>query len=90
MTAAVPRSDRQAEVEAALCCRAGWACPRRTGDGPGPAGQCRPSPSTSRETRVVVVSRVVTLGSRSGPRWLMALADCRAAEMLGARDAWFG
>jgi len=57
---------------------------------PGPGGQCRPSPSTSRETRVVVVSRVVTLGSRSGPRWLMALADCHAAEMLGARDAWFG
>jgi len=26
---------------------------------PGPGGQCRPSPSTSRETRVVVVSRVV-------------------------------
>ena len=37
MTAAVPGSDRQAEVEAALRCRAGWACPRRTGDGPGPA-----------------------------------------------------
>ena len=57
---------------------------------PGPGGQCRPSPSTSGETRVVVVPRVVTLGSRSGPRWLMALADCHAAEMLGALDAWFG
>jgi hypothetical protein len=56
----------------------------------GPGGQCRPSPSTSRETCVVVVSRVVTLGSRSGPRWLMALADCHAAEMLGVLDAWFG
>ena len=28
MTAAVPGSDRQAEVEAALCCWTGWACPR--------------------------------------------------------------
>ena len=30
---------------------------------------------------------VVMSGSRSGPRWLMALADCNAAEMLGAPDA---
>jgi hypothetical protein len=33
---------------------------------------------------------VVTSGSRSRPRWLMALADGNAAEMLGALDAWFG
>jgi hypothetical protein len=30
---------------------------------------------------------VVMSGGRSGPRWLMALADCSAAEMLGAPDA---
>jgi hypothetical protein len=31
-----------------------------------------------------VISPVVMSGYRSGPRWLMALADCNAAEMLGA------
>jgi hypothetical protein len=40
--------------------------------------------------RVVVISPVVTWGSRSRPRWLMALADCNAAEMLGAFDAGIG
>jgi len=34
-----------------------------------------------------VISPVVTWGYRSGPRWLMALADCDANEMLGAFDA---
>ena len=38
----------------------------------------------------VVVPPVVTSGCRSRPRWLMALADGNAAEMLGAHDAWFG
>jgi hypothetical protein len=31
-----------------------------------------------------VISLVVSFGYRSGPRWLMALADCGAAEVLGA------
>jgi len=34
-----------------------------------------------------VISPVIPSGYRSGPRWLMALADCDAAEMLGAFDA---
>jgi hypothetical protein len=33
---------------------------------------------------------VVSFGYRSGPRWLMALACCGAAEMLGAFDAGIG
>jgi hypothetical protein len=40
--------------------------------------------------RVVVVSPVVVSGSRSRPRWLMALADRNAAETPGALDAWLG
>ena len=31
-----------------------------------------------------VISSVVMSSYRSGPRWLMALANCDAAEMLGA------
>jgi hypothetical protein len=38
-------------------------------------------------TIAFVISPVVMSGCRSGPRWLMALADCDAAEMLGAFDA---
>src|ERR1700729_366230 len=38
----------------------------------------------------VAISRVLTSGSRSRPRWLMALADCNAAEILGAFDAGIG
>ena len=38
-------------------------------------------------TLAVVISPVLTSGSRSRPRWLLALADCNAAEMLGAFDA---
>jgi hypothetical protein len=38
-------------------------------------------------TIVFVISPVVMSGCRSGPRWLMALADCSAAEMRGAFDA---
>jgi hypothetical protein len=38
-------------------------------------------------TIAFVISPVVMSGYRSGPRWLMALADCGAAEMLGAFDA---
>jgi hypothetical protein len=34
-----------------------------------------------------VISPVLMSGCRSGPRWLMAPADCDAAEMLGAFDA---
>ena len=30
------------------------------------------------------IAFVILSGHRSGPRWLMALADCDAAEMLGA------
>jgi hypothetical protein len=37
-----------------------------------------------------VISPVVPLGYRSGPRWLMVLTDCDAAEMLGAFDAGIG
>jgi hypothetical protein len=33
---------------------------------------------------------VVVSDCRSGPRWLMALADCDAAEMVGAFDAGIG
>jgi hypothetical protein len=38
-------------------------------------------------TIAFVISPVVVSDCRSGPRWLMALADCDAAEMLGAFDA---
>jgi hypothetical protein len=38
-------------------------------------------------TIAFVISPVVLSGCRSGPRWLMALADCGAAEMFGAFDA---
>jgi hypothetical protein len=34
------------------------------------------------------ISPVVTWGYRSGPRWLMALADGNAAERLGAFRYW--
>jgi hypothetical protein len=48
----------------------------------GCAGLTRPLPDTA--TIAFVISPVITLNRRSGPRWLMALADCGAAEMLGA------
>ena len=38
-------------------------------------------------TIVFVISPVVTWGYRSGPRWLMALVYCNAAERFGAFDA---
>jgi hypothetical protein len=38
-------------------------------------------------TIAFVISPVVMSDCRSGPRWLMAPADCDAAEMLGAFDA---
>jgi hypothetical protein len=41
-------------------------------------------------TIAFVISPVVMSGYRSRPRWLMALADCDAAEMLGAFDAGIG
>jgi hypothetical protein len=37
-----------------------------------------------------VTSAVVMSDYRSGPRWLMALADCNAAETLGAFGAGIG
>jgi hypothetical protein len=44
-------------------------------------------PGDDAATIAFVISPVVMSGCRSGPRWLMALADCDAAEMLGAFDA---
>jgi hypothetical protein len=44
----------------------------------------------TRSTAKVTNAPVIPLGCRSGPRWLMALADCDAAEMLGAFDAGIG
>jgi hypothetical protein len=41
-------------------------------------------------TIAFVISPVVMSGYRSRPRWLMALADCDAAETLGAFDAGIG
>jgi hypothetical protein len=41
-------------------------------------------------TIAFVISSVVTWGYRSGPRWLMALADGNAAERLGAFDCGIG
>jgi hypothetical protein len=41
-------------------------------------------------TIAFVISPVVMSGYRSRPRWLMAFADCDAAEMLGAFDAGIG
>lgn len=41
-------------------------------------------------TFTVVILRVVTSGSCSGPRWLMAFVDRNAAEMLGAFNAGIG
>ena len=41
-------------------------------------------------TLTVASSPVLTSDSRSGPRWLMALAACNAAGMLGAFDAGIG
>jgi hypothetical protein len=51
-------------------------------------GQAASAPGA--ETLAVAISPVLTSDSRSGPRWLMALADCNAAEMLGAFDAGIG
>ena len=48
------------------------------------------APAPGAGTVAVVILPVVTSGSCSGPRWLMALADCDAAEMLGAFDAGIG
>jgi hypothetical protein len=41
-------------------------------------------------TIAFVISPVVKSHYRSGPRWLMAFADCNAAEMFGAFDAGIG
>jgi hypothetical protein len=41
-------------------------------------------------TIALVISPVVMWGYRSGPRWLMALADCNAAERPGAFDVEIG
>jgi hypothetical protein len=41
-------------------------------------------------TIVFVISPVVMSDYRSGPWWLMALADCNAAVRLGAFDAGIG
>jgi hypothetical protein len=41
-------------------------------------------------TIVFVISPVVMSSYRSGPRWLMALADCNAAVRLGAFYAGIG
>jgi len=41
-------------------------------------------------TIAFVISPVVKSDYRSGPRWLMAFADCHAAEMFGAFDAGIG
>jgi len=41
-------------------------------------------------TIAFVILPVVMSGYRSGPRWLMALADGNAAETLGALDAGIG
>jgi hypothetical protein len=43
--------------------------------------------SSCAATIAFVISPVVMSNCRSGPRWLMAFADCDAAEMLGAFDA---
>ena len=50
---------------------------------------CRPTPRPLRDTATIafVILPVVMSGYRSGPRWLMALADCGAAEVFGAFDA---
>jgi hypothetical protein len=70
---------------------AGPVAVARDGDDvPNGRGAC-PDPAAAAalraETLAVVISAVLTSGSRSGPRWLMALAACNAAEMLGAFDA---
>jgi hypothetical protein len=52
------------------------------------AGQHRPLRDTARIA--FVTSLVVMSGYRSGPRWLMALADCNAAETLGVFGAGIG
>jgi hypothetical protein len=41
-------------------------------------------------TIAFVISPVIMSGYRSRPRWLMALADCGAAEMLGVFYAGMG
>jgi hypothetical protein len=46
--------------------------------------------AASAGTLPVAISPVLTSGSRSGPRWLIALADRNATEMLGAFDAGIG
>ena len=83
-----------------------WCPPpwRLSGQGSGTTRSGSPGTSPTRTSRGIASStssprkslpplarrHVVTWGSRSGPRWLMALADCNAAEMLGAFDAGFG
>jgi hypothetical protein len=47
-------------------------------------------PSAARARIAFVISLVVMSGYRSGPRWLMALADCNAAETLGVLVAGIG
>ncbi len=46
-------------------------------------------PSCDAVTNAFVIWPVILSGYRSGPRWLLALADCDA-EMLGAFDAGIG
>jgi len=41
-------------------------------------------------TIAFAISPVVMSAYRSGPRWLMALADGNAAELLGVFDAGIG
>ena len=48
-----------------------------------------PGPSAT-ATIASGISPMIMSGYRSRPRWLMALADCGAAEMLGAFDAGIG
>jgi hypothetical protein len=57
---------------------------------PGSARSAVVSYFRSVRTIAFVISPVILSGYRSGPRWLMALAHCDAAEMLGAFDAGIG
>jgi hypothetical protein len=55
-----------------------------------PAVLTNTGPRYEAATIALVISPVVMWGYRSGPRWLMALADCNAAERPGAFDVEIG
>ena len=78
------------DVEAAA--EFGGAGGRRYGDGyfAEPTVLASTGPLRDTATIAFVILPVVMSGYRSGPRWLMALADRNAAETLGAFDAGIG